>query len=91
MKDFFATCGRPDKFKWEKDDTVNGPKYHEASDRGAEVEDHINLDQSHNPDPFVDNDITGETVVSLASYFRPLADQVALCRCKLARSSRIPQ
>lgn len=52
MKEIFATCSRPGKFKWESDQQMNGgPKYHEQKHDEVIVE-------RENQDPF-GPDVTG--------------------------------
>ena len=52
MKELFATCSRPGKFKWESDQQINGgPKYHEPKHDEAVV-------IPENQDPF-GADVTG--------------------------------
>ena len=61
MKEFFATCSRPGKFKWESDQQINGgPKYHEPKNDEAIIE-------PENPDIFgLDVTGTGQDTVSLS-------------------------
>jgi hypothetical protein len=66
MKDFFATCSRPGRFKWESDhQIIGGPKYHDQKHDEVIVE-------PENQDPF-GADVTGvgqDTVSLLSSVER---------------------
>jgi hypothetical protein len=68
MKDFFSTISRPGKFQWEKDQTVNGPKYHSPKPQEPEGQEQEDGRQGYEPDPF-GPDITGETGVSSSFLF----------------------
>jgi hypothetical protein len=67
MKDLFSTISRPGKFHWEKDQAVNGPKYHSAKPQEPEGQEQDDGRQGYEPDPF-GPDITGETGVSSSLF-----------------------
>jgi len=63
MKDFFSTVSRTGKFQWERDHTVNGPKFYSQKAPEPEGQEQDDGRQNYEQEPY-GPDITGQSAVS---------------------------